>query len=207
MILRILFAAVSFGLFLVVTLSCQWGQSGYHIVRLSTRDVYQSDNTTSTYETSLRQTMDVIRKKNLRNSKARFDLFLHESNELVSIHVQSGALFTTDQQHILIRTETLSGKFYDLFVHHAAGYRPVVHQEISRFASVSDTIADVNNDGHPDFLLHRRVAEHGADGVYDIYLQDNNTGNFLPRRESGSMTLRKNNRRPEYFHSGEAWNM
>lgn len=201
-----MFLFLSIGFFFLVKLSSEWGLREHPVVRLLDDECHHSNPTVSTYEIALQQIMQEVTDKNLANVNAKFELFLHNKNELVNISMRSGHLFTTDQSHVLLQTETHSGKFYDLFMDEGEGYKPVIHREISRFASVSDTIADANADGYADLLLHRRISEQGY-GVYDVYLQDNNTGKFLPRRESGTMIMQKHHRKPEYFHSGEAWNM
>jgi len=124
------------------------------------------------FENILKNTLKIA-KQNIDKENFKENLKPISNDELGSIttDLEIGNLFSKTQKHLLVRTETSSNVYINIFLIKNKTFLPVLTHKEWGMTYVKDTIQDVNGDGKKDFLVNW----YGSSGCclknfYNVYL-------------------------------------
>lgn len=126
---------------------------------------------------------------------------------LVSVDINLNYHFTKANPHLIIKRFDQSAIYIDIYTKNDSEYEKVISHEQWALTYITDTIRDINGDGHKDFLVNWYPASGCCRrDVYNVYLNQPDKGKFTLDYEFINPTFsakEKIIRGVGYGHSGE----
>jgi hypothetical protein len=127
-------------------------------------------------DTTLEISKKYISKNNFKKKIKHYENYEFGS---VTSELKIGNFFSKVQRHLIIKTNTNSDVYFNIFLIKNDNFLPVLKHIESNMTFTKDTIIDVNNDGENDFLVNW----YGSSGCclknfYTVYLSQKSNIDF-----------------------------